>query len=91
MEPLLIDYFLPSLTGCVPNAVMYILVILCLCILTPWMAEAMRDDYLRQLRQETVDMFYHGFNNYMEHAFPEDEVCSIGSRCTHAVQIYTNI
>ncbi|KAK7223619.1 hypothetical protein V2G26_011622 [Clonostachys chloroleuca] len=53
---------------------MYILLILCLCILTPWMAEAMRDDYLRQLRQETVDMFYHGFNNYMDHAFPEDEL-----------------
>lgn len=49
------------------------------------MAEAMRDDYLRQLRQETVDMFYHGFNNYMDHAFPEDEVCSINTSCNYAV------
>jgi hypothetical protein len=28
-----------------------------------------------QLRQETVEMFYHGFDNYMKIAFPEDEVC----------------
>lgn len=38
--------------------------------------DAMRADYLAQLRQETVDMFYHGYSNYMEHAFPEDEVGS---------------
>lgn len=36
---------------------------------------AMRSDYLAQLRQDTVDMFYHGYSNYMKHAFPEDEVC----------------
>lgn len=35
---------------------------------------AMRADHLGQLRQETVDMFYHGYDNYMKHAFPEDEV-----------------
>jgi hypothetical protein len=34
----------------------------------------MRSDRLGELRQETVDMFYHGWTNYMEHAFPEDEV-----------------
>ena len=34
----------------------------------------MRADYLAQLRKETVDMFYHGYSNYMKHAFPEDEV-----------------
>lgn len=34
----------------------------------------MRADSVRRLRQETVDMFYHGYNNYMQHAFPEDEV-----------------
>ncbi len=27
-----------------------------------------------ELRKETVAMFYHGFDNYMEVAFPEDEV-----------------
>ncbi|KAG6004928.1 hypothetical protein E4U21_000597 [Claviceps maximensis] len=31
-------------------------------------------DRLAQLRQDTVDMFYHGFSNYMKHAFPEDEL-----------------
>ncbi|TFB02351.1 ER degradation-enhancing alpha-mannosidase-like protein [Trichoderma ghanense] len=42
--------------------------------------DAMRADYLAQLRQETVDMFYHGYSNYMEHAFPEDELRPIS--CT---------
>jgi hypothetical protein len=26
------------------------------------------------LRQETIDLFYHGYDNYMQHAFPEDEL-----------------
>ncbi|KAK8074886.1 hypothetical protein PG997_009549 [Apiospora hydei] len=34
----------------------------------------MRPDRVAQLRQETVDMFYHGFDNYMHIAFPEDEL-----------------
>ncbi|AEO70189.1 glycoside hydrolase family 47 protein [Thermothielavioides terrestris NRRL 8126] len=34
----------------------------------------MRSDRVRELRQETVDMFYHGFDNYMKIAFPEDEL-----------------
>lgn len=42
-----------------------------------WPVGAMRADYLAQLRQDTVDMFYHGYSNYMEHAFPEDEVGSL--------------
>ena len=45
-----------------------------------WTAQAMRQDHLGRLRRETVDMFYHGFDNYMEHAFPEDEVCRT-SKC----------
>ncbi len=40
----------------------------------PWTAPAMRADYLARPRQETVNMFYHGYSNYMLHAFPEDEV-----------------
>jgi hypothetical protein len=36
--------------------------------------QAMRADHLGKLRQDTVDMFYHGYDNYMKHAFPEDEV-----------------
>lgn len=35
---------------------------------------AMRQDRIAELRDETVDMFYHGFDNYMQLAFPEDEV-----------------
>ena len=29
---------------------------------------------IAELREETVGMFYHGFDNYMDIAFPEDEV-----------------
>ena len=48
--------------------------LLLLCALLPWTALSMRADHMARLRQETVDMFYHGWNNYMKHAFPEDEV-----------------
>ncbi|CAJ2500333.1 Uu.00g031860.m01.CDS01 [Anthostomella pinea] len=34
----------------------------------------MRPSRIAELRQDTVDMFYHGFNNYMNIAFPEDEL-----------------
>ncbi|KAK3906999.1 glycoside hydrolase [Staphylotrichum tortipilum] len=34
----------------------------------------MRPDRVSELRRETVDMFYHGFDNYMAIAFPEDEL-----------------
>src|SRR5436189_4438517 len=31
-------------------------------------------------RKETEQMFYHGFENYMRHAFPEDELRPISCR-----------
>lgn len=31
-------------------------------------------DQIKELRTETKHMFYHGFDNYLEHAFPEDEL-----------------
>ncbi|KAK4251167.1 glycoside hydrolase [Corynascus novoguineensis] len=37
-------------------------------------AAAMQPDRVRDLRKETVSMFYHGFDNYMKIAFPEDEL-----------------
>jgi hypothetical protein len=37
-------------------------------------ANAMSPTRIAELRKETVDMFYHGFDNYMDVAFPEDEV-----------------
>ncbi|TID27632.1 glycoside hydrolase family 47 protein [Venturia nashicola] len=54
-------------------------------IIRPWLvilaavylatfAVCMTDDQLRSLRQETRDIFYHGFENYMRYAFPEDEL-----------------
>lgn len=34
----------------------------------------MTDDTIAHLRQDTRDLFYHGYTNYMTHAFPEDEL-----------------
>ncbi|KAK5938867.1 hypothetical protein PMZ80_009059 [Knufia obscura] len=30
--------------------------------------------HIAELRKETEELFYHGFENYMRHAFPEDEL-----------------
>ncbi|KAL2165416.1 hypothetical protein VTH06DRAFT_714 [Thermothelomyces fergusii] len=49
-------------------------VLLALCVGYWPVAAAMRPDRVRELRQETVRMFYHGFDNYMKIAFPEDEL-----------------
>jgi hypothetical protein len=38
------------------------------------LASAMSPARISELREETVAMFYHGFDNYMNIAFPEDEV-----------------
>lgn len=34
----------------------------------------MSDDTISSLRQETIDIFYHGYDGYMKYAFPEDEL-----------------
>ena len=46
------------------------------CLLSCWTtpAHGMTDDAIATLRQETIDIFYHGFDNYMKYAFPEDEL-----------------
>lgn len=51
-------------------------------LLSSWLSPtaAMRPDHIAKLRQETVDIFYHGFDNYMRVAFPEDELRPIS--CT---------
>jgi hypothetical protein len=38
------------------------------------LADAMRPAMIENLRRETVDLFYHGYNNYLRYAFPEDEL-----------------
>lgn len=35
---------------------------------------AMSPAGVAEMRKETVKMFYHGYDNYMNVAFPEDEV-----------------
>ncbi|OAL57473.1 seven-hairpin glycosidase [Pyrenochaeta sp. DS3sAY3a] len=42
------------------------------CLVT--LAHGMPDEAIAALRQETRDIFYHGYDNYMRHAFPEDEL-----------------
>src|ERR1700728_1969749 len=37
------------------------------------LTDAMTPRRIGELRQETISMFYHGFDNYMQIAFPEDE------------------
>ncbi|KAF2405033.1 hypothetical protein EJ06DRAFT_485501, partial [Trichodelitschia bisporula] len=51
------------------------LTLLLFCI-TLWAtcAQSMTDEAIATLRQETRDIFYHGYDNYLEHAFPEDEL-----------------
>ncbi|KAH8682416.1 glycoside hydrolase family 47 protein [Xylariales sp. PMI_506] len=55
-----------------------------------WLAsvQAMRPVRLAELREETVDMFYHGFDNYMHIAFPEDELRPLS--CTPLTRDPTN-
>ncbi|KAI1147944.1 glycoside hydrolase family 47 protein [Nemania diffusa] len=52
------------------------LIATCALFLLPWLAPvlAMSPRRIAELRQETVSMFYHGFDNYMKIAFPEDEL-----------------
>ncbi|KAL2864890.1 glycoside hydrolase family 47 protein [Aspergillus lucknowensis] len=54
-------------------------------ILSLWLSttQAMRQDQIRDLRTETEHMFYHGFENYLEHAFPEDELRPLSCRPLH--------
>ncbi|KAG9237382.1 glycoside hydrolase family 47 protein [Amylocarpus encephaloides] len=47
-----------------------------LVLATIWLptVSAMTNARIAELRKETVSMFYHGFDNYMDIAFPEDEL-----------------
>lgn len=40
------------------------------------------------VRKETEHMFYHGFENYMKHAFPEDELRPLS--CSPLVRVRDN-
>ena len=40
----------------------------------------MTDDQVKSLRSDTRNLFYHGFHNYMNHAFPEDELKPISCK-----------
>ncbi|KAF2263034.1 hypothetical protein CC78DRAFT_569308 [Lojkania enalia] len=49
---------------------LFFLLISCWAIL----GHCMTDETISHLCQETRDIFYHGYDNYMKHAFPEDEL-----------------
>lgn len=51
------------------------------------LATAMLPDRITELRKETVEMFYHGYDNYMEVAFPEDEVSELLAIRRHPADI----
>lgn len=71
-----------------PSAILVLLGIVWIASLLPsCVVQAMRADHLGKLRQDTVDMFYHGYDNYMQHAFPEDEV---DTHSFHARQAVTS-
>ena len=50
--------------------------LIALLLLAKWATNVhgMTDDLITTLKQDTRDLFYHGFDNYMSHAFPEDEL-----------------
>ncbi|KAF2201001.1 seven-hairpin glycosidase [Delitschia confertaspora ATCC 74209] len=52
------------------------LIWLVILLLAQWttLGYGMSDEAISALRQETIDIFYHGYDNYMKHAFPEDEL-----------------
>ncbi|TPX08425.1 uncharacterized protein E0L32_010155 [Thyridium curvatum] len=52
----------------------WLLTVLVSLLLWPGVADAMPARRIEKLRAETVDMFYHGYDNYMDIAFPEDEL-----------------
>ncbi|KAI4615775.1 hypothetical protein J4E80_006192 [Alternaria sp. BMP 0032] len=58
--------------GGAPFQLLCIVLLIVGCWTTPGCG--MTDEAIAELRQETRDIFYHGFDNYMQHAFPEDEL-----------------
>jgi hypothetical protein len=53
-------------------------VLLCTALWTT--THGMTDDTIASLRQDTRNLFYHGYTNYMNHAFPEDELRPISCK-----------
>ncbi|KAH0831745.1 hypothetical protein AYO21_06268 [Fonsecaea monophora] len=56
------------------------LVVLLACLASIATAHAQTPGQIRALRKEAEDLFYHGFENYMSYAFPEDELRPISCK-----------
>lgn len=68
----------PSVSMPLPTSLLYISLLLLAWLDHAW---AMRIDRIASLRDDTVEMFYHGYDNYMKVAFPDDEVCCTVPPC----------
>ncbi|KAJ9614915.1 hypothetical protein H2204_014314 [Knufia peltigerae] len=56
------------------------LVILVISLTSVVRVEAQTPGQIKALKKEVEDLFYHGYENYMAHAFPEDELRPISCR-----------
>ncbi|KIX05669.1 uncharacterized protein Z518_03641 [Rhinocladiella mackenziei CBS 650.93] len=56
------------------------LVLLIASLALPAIVHAQTPGQISALRKEAEDLFYHGYENYMSHAFPEDELRPISCR-----------
>ncbi|KAL6243509.1 hypothetical protein RBB50_009502 [Rhinocladiella similis] len=65
------------LTKCLDFVVLVVLVISLTSIVR---VEAQKPGQIKALKKEVEDLFYHGYENYMAHAFPEDELRPISCR-----------
>src|ERR1700761_5367489 len=50
--------------------------LLAVVLMLAWTSPSLAMDQVTResLRDQTVELFYHGYDNYMKHAFPEDEL-----------------
>ncbi|GAM43514.1 alpha mannosidase-related protein [Talaromyces pinophilus] len=61
----------PNIPGLSSSCLRWSLVLLALWLVQ---AQAMKGHEIRDLRLQTEQMFYHGYDNYIKYAFPEDEL-----------------
>ncbi|GIZ41950.1 hypothetical protein CKM354_000523300 [Cercospora kikuchii] len=71
---------LPSASHATGTTTWPMLLAVLLCAWCAAVANGMTDDQVSHLRRDTQKLFYHGFDNYMRHAFPEDELRPISCR-----------
>lgn len=66
----IVGYF----TATIPRSLIRLLLLSCLLLSFCAGVSVPGAPHVAQLKREAEDLFYHGFENYMRHAFPEDEL-----------------